>query len=146
MTNLKSLGLDDYADRELLYLVREEAEQGRTWAGYVTVPEMAKRCGVKGKWANQCVGSRLGWMCRYGVLQRRPKEKKSDEVAYELSEAGRWMIDTELTEAQRKQIHAADPGRILTMVRELSVVRSGAEDSTKNLTRREWDRGLRRQA
>lgn len=63
---MPGLKLSEFSDRELLHRVAELGDN----EGWVTTKQFAEAVRVSHPNATQCVGTRFGWMRRFGILEK----------------------------------------------------------------------------
>jgi hypothetical protein len=129
-----SFDLEAFSDRELIHLFADL----RGSNGHVTVAEIVQRLGMpEERGSTTSVSVRLGWMRRYGVVER-------GELGWKLTEAGEAVLRARKPVRLVSQVDHASDGQLLEATHALAVRRQQAGESFKTLSRREWQRELRR--
>lgn len=134
-TTLESLRNEDYTDRELLHIIQEIAENN---GGFATTYEVRDRLGIKSPdhdphKGTRSAGSRLGYMRRVGLLDRRDD---TPEVEYRVSRIGKLLMRGQLNQAAKKALNQKAT-RVLAM-REMGQ-NYDAETPDGVMLRREWN-------
>jgi hypothetical protein len=127
------LTLYDYSDRELLNLMLDEGEPSDGW---ISVHDLALAIGIDAKRPGQHVGVRLGWMRRYGAVERM-----DGAPAWRPTPMGRALARGDLTEQQRDAIEGLTSEQMLTLTRSLTTRYRRVGDTAAHLMRREWQYG-----
>lgn len=130
---LRGLTLWDYSDRELLFIVAEEAGA----EGWTATADLAKRLGVDTEAPNQNVGIRMGWMRRYGAIEKNPERAGQ----WRLTAVGQALMDGELTDRALGELDAMDASQYLMLTRYLTAQWRKSGNTAGHLIRREWRRG-----
>lgn len=128
---MRALALQDYTDRELLLMVLDNGDA----EGWVTSETLADVLGIEHKHPRQCVGSRMSWMRRYGVVERHPVY---DRHAWRLTSIGEVLAKGKLSPAQERQLEHLRDDQMLLVTRWLGARQRSAQDSAGILMRREW--------
>jgi len=133
---LESLTLFDYSDRELLHIISEEQDED----GWTDSSAIAIRLGLDTDYPNANVGMRLGWLRRYGAVEKHPERPK----AWGLTHVGRALMNGDLARDEVEMLDGLDSAKMLMITRYLTgrYRRSGVTAS--HLIRREWQRGTKR--
>jgi hypothetical protein len=124
-----SLRLLDYSDRELLALVRDLQDE----EGWTSTESLLNRLKLDHENPAQCVATRMGWMGRYGAVEKSDKGGK-----YRLSPIGEVMVSGKLTKTTEKVLDGIKPDQMLLVTRWLGERQRNSEDTAKSLIRREW--------
>lgn len=140
MSQLKSLTLYDYSDRELLLLVMDE--QHNVDSLYVSTADIATALGIGGKRKLNSVGVRLSVLKRFGALEKDPEPKNGSR--WRVTRKGEAMATGQLKAAAEKQLAALDEGALIEVTRFLTSRYQHGDAVASNLIRREWMRGTRR--
>jgi hypothetical protein len=126
------LTLLDYSDRELLNLMMDEAGED----GWASVHDLAVAIGIDAKHPGQHVGIRLGWMRRYGAVERQ-----NGAPMWRPTPMGRALARGDLSEDQREVIEGLTSEQMLTLTRTLTTRYRRVGDTAAHLMRREWQYG-----
>ena len=132
---MDSLKLYDLSDRELLHVVMDEQDA----EGWTASTAIADRLGITHRYPNQCVGTRMSWMKRYGVVEKHPTRH-----AWKVSRSGQTLMNGDLTASQKQTLDAMDSARVLMLTRWLTGRYRRSGESAGHLYRREWNYGTRR--
>ena len=124
-----SLTLYEYSDRELLHLMLDESDGD----GWISSRDLAKVVGINAKHPAQHVGTRLGWMRKYGAVERQAANPLWRPTAM-----GRALALGELKPRERDMIEGLDPDQLLTLTNTLTKRYSRVGDTAAHLMRREW--------
>jgi hypothetical protein len=128
-----SLRLFDYSDRELLHVMLDEGEPPE---GYIDSHDLATVLGIDAKHPTQHVGVRLGWMRRYGAVERRDGTSLWRPTAM-----GRALALGDLSDVQRDIIDGLSSEQMLTLTRTLTNRYRRVGTTAAHLMRREWQYG-----
>ena len=126
------------ADTELLGIVDDLADEN----GWTTNLDVRLQLGedVEGE-RRSGVGPRIGWMRRYGWLERDATDKRR----YRLTAIGHAILDNpELSRTFEAALEKLNPAQRLRLTREISQAGSNSPDEIKAALRREWQRNLQR--
>lgn len=142
MANVENLTLAAYSDRELLGVIADLADND----GWVETAHLATRAfgaGIQSEpkrqaHAHRCVGIRLGWMRRYGVVER----DKSAPGRWRLSSAGEDFLSGRLRAAQSRAVTEADDGQMLHLATTMAERYYAAGPTAATMMRRAWQHGL----
>jgi len=134
MASPKSLALMEFSDRELLNVMLDVEDEN----GYVTTEQLMETIGLDHKHARSCVGIRLSWMRRYGVVDRHEKK------GWTLTPIGRRIALGALTDEEKKVLRDLTSEQLMEATRVLTgrYQRVGATAST--MMRRAWQNGTGR--
>ena len=144
-----SLRLSDYNDRELLRIVHDLSDQN----GWVESVHLAEhlfpaqiRAGREDRdQALRCVGQRLSWMRRFGVIQKN--ESNGKKGSWGLTAAGKTLLLGSIPEKERKVIENLKENQLLDLTETLSMRYFYAGDVAATMMRRQWQFGsIRRKA
>lgn len=134
---MKTLRLWDMSDREILYVIDEEADPAN--AGWTSSYDIADRLGITSDYPATSVGQRLSWLRRYGAV-----EKKEKESAWRLTRAGRALKAGQLAASDEALLDSMDSAQVLMLTRYLTGRYKGVGQAASNLIRREWQRGTQK--
>lgn len=143
-----SLRLSDFSDRELLRIIYDLSDE----YGWVESVHLAEhlfptqvRAGREDKnQALRCVGQRLSWMKRYGVVQRNEKDRKG---TWGLTGQGKLLLTGAIPAHERKVIENLKENQLLDLTETLSMRYFYAGDVAATMMRRQWQFGsIRRKA
>src|SRR5215831_4319965 len=127
------------SDTELLAIVDDLADENG-WATALDVrlqigenPEDDYRSGV---------GPRLGWMCRYGWLEKE-RARKALDSQYRLTAMGRAIIEGgDLSKTFQNALDKLNPAQRVRLTRAIAEEGVGSADEIKAALRREWQRNF----
>lgn len=142
-----SLRVTDFNDREILRIIDEVADKDG-WADMLLIAERIFPTYMRGesrrRTATRCVGTRLSWMKRYGVVTRRIMQDRETHTRYtqwSLTSAGETFLRGHLTAAQEAALMDADDGRIVAAAEILAQRYIGINRPTATMIRRQWQFG-----
>lgn len=118
----------EFKDRELLIRLEQEANPDDGWTD---LRELAKALGFDDAGA---IGSRMGWMRRYGAVIR----KSGAPPLWRLTETGRELAFGELRAAQQRALDGMSDDQMLALMRAVTGRYGGYSGTTADLMRREW--------
>lgn len=125
---MESLRLLDFSDRELLFVIYENLDD-KGWAHSAL---LAEKLGLKTDKPAQCVGSRLSWLRRYGVVEH------GGPNMWRLTPVGEVLMHGDLSREQQEQIKAVKPDQLIMLTRALTKRVQKARSEAGHLVRREW--------
>ncbi len=148
-TNLK---LENYSDRELLYLLNDLASEDDNW---VETTALADRIGLSRNGlddeqfrlhAQRCVSVRLGWIARLsGAVEKDTERKAPDPTRWRLTDVGNAVVKATISEDLSKRLlDGVTDFAALHALDMLSRRYRGANIGAANLMRREWIFGTHR--
>lgn len=126
------LTLYDYSDIELLHMMLDEADP----EGWVGVHDLAEALAIDAKHPAQHVGVRLGWMRRYGAVERHP-----DEPSWRPTAMGRALVLSGIDGDQRAALEGLTSEQMLALTRMLAGRYRRVGETAAHLMRREWRYG-----
>lgn len=126
-----SLKLTEFEDFELLHLLEQEAGSD----GWTTTEDLARELSLDVRYPIRNVGSRLGWLRRYGVLER---DEDGAAGRYRMTAIGRQLLHGTLTKAQERALAEAGEGRLLAITRAVGGQLTAAGDEASALMHRQW--------
>lgn len=133
MSRLTSLRNEEFSDRELLALMIDL----RDASGVVTSQQIAEALDPDAASPVQCVGIRLGWMRRYGVV-----EWASDGVlGWQLTDKGERVANGQLKAAQQQALESLGPEQGLDAALMLGSLYRRLEYTEATMLRRGWQHG-----
>jgi hypothetical protein len=133
---MRSFSLDDYSDRELVAVVGDLGDD----EGWVTTKAVARQVGLAPT-NERSVVSRFAWMRRYGILERTTKGDRR----WRLTPAGHEMVEgSALTNGLLSEIRYLDPASLVWASSVLAGRFANAPTTHATMTRREWQREIRR--
>jgi len=103
MPRLSSLRNSDYSDRELLMLIVDLRDE----RGVCTSTQIAEALDPDAKHPTQCVGIRLGWMRRYGVVEY--VQQNGHPAGWCLTSSGERMAHAGLKGTARRLLESLPP-------------------------------------
>lgn len=128
-----SLRLYDYSDRELLAMMLDEAGDD----GWVNTHDLAAALSIDHKHPGQCVGIRLSWLKRYGVVQR-----KDGSPEWRLTRAGLAQALGKLDPEQQAVLDGLSTEQMLTLTGSLTRRYRRVGETAAHLMRREMTAGI----
>jgi hypothetical protein len=126
------LRLDEFSDRELLALIADLRDE----AGYVQSLDIAVALNL-GEGGKQSASVRLSWMRRYGVVDY-------DDGGWCLTDDGERALQASASKGLTKAVEATSDPSLLEATHLLAERRRRAGSVFQTLSRREWQRELRR--
>ena|SRR5215471_8560627 len=126
-----NLKLTEFEDWEFLHLLERAADTD----GWTSTEELAKSLKLDVKYPIRNVGSRCGWLHRYGVLER---DEERGRGYYRLTPIGRQLLHGTLTKTQERALAEASDGRLLALTRAVSGSLEGASNEAGHLMHRQW--------
>ena len=144
----EQLRLFDLSDRELISIVDdvrgEDGWSARTDVAAAIFPFVRSAPETdRAKHAERCVAIRLGWMRRFGVLERNPDDG-STLSRWRLTEDGRALRMGTLTRGLATTLHGLNEFALMAAMGALSERYLEAGDVPANMMRREWLYGANR--
>lgn len=150
----ESLRLFDFSDKEIAAIVAD-VRDASGWASRQMIatrifPYATRSDTDRSRHAMRCVAIRLGWLRRYGVLEKMDKKSQKqegydlDDSYWALTEAGEAFLRGSLTKEQRRVLEGLSDERLIAAT---SVLTDRYVDSSSvgaNLMRREWLYGVNR--
>ncbi len=115
----------------------EDAGDNEGWA---EVEHIVTVLGLKHEHPSHCVGVRLGWMRRMGLVVRHEDRRKT----WRLTELGRTVLHGKLTAAQKRALDVADDGQVLALAQAVTGAYRRMAPETAYLMSREWRYGTQR--
>ena len=133
---LESLTLFDYSDRELLWVVFENADDD----GWTLNREIAKAIGLSedNSRANQCVGIRMAWLKRYGVAEY----KGEGSGKWRVTPIGEVLMKGELAKDEQRALNSLRPEQMILVSRWMGERYQKSKVEAGHMIRREIRRGL----
>jgi hypothetical protein len=130
------------SDFELLGVVDDLADE----EGWTYTTEVRLQLGESlDKGYRSGVGSRLGWMRRYGWLESKGTGSRSDPKAFRLTTVGHTLLDNpNLSGAFERTFKGLNPAQRLILTRELAEGAAGGVEEIHSALRRQWTRSMRR--
>jgi hypothetical protein len=132
---LRSLKLTDFEDTEFLLRLEDLSDD----EGWTTTADLAEGLGLTSERPTRNVGSRLGWLKKYGVVVSAEEGKRG---RWKLSEVGRDLVYGKLTAPQVRALASLSNGRLLAATRSLSSELSKTSYEASSLMHRQWRYGL----
>lgn len=137
-----SLRLGDYSDRELLRIIYDLADE----YGWVESTHLAEhlfpmqiRKGREDRnQALRCVGQRLSWMRRYGVVQKNEEGRKG---VWGLTATGKMLLTGKIPARERKVLENLKENQLLDLTETLSMRYFYAGEVAATMMRRQWQFG-----
>jgi len=148
MANNPSLRVTDFNDREILRIIEDECdEEGWTDIWYIAercLPTHMRAANARRNSALRCTVSRLSYMKRLGLVERRimhDKEKQTRYTQWRVKEAGLVFIKSTLTQAQRDKVIGADDGVLNEYAELLATQYTILGHLSAAMMRRQWQFG-----
>lgn len=126
---LANLRLESYSDRELLLLMKDLRDEN----GHVQSEEIADRLDLDHPKPLQCVGIRMAWMRRYGVVDFQRQLK-----VWYLTSKGEAIANGGLTKAQTKALESISAERGMEAVMALGSRYREFGEIEATMMRRAW--------
>jgi hypothetical protein len=144
-----NLKLENYSDRELLYLLNDLSP---TQGAFVETHTIAERIGLQrdglsdeqyALHAQRCVSVRFSWISRLsGCVEKDPDRKKGQAPAWRLTPIGHQVVNAKLSEETKKRLaEGMSDYAALHALDALSRRYQRANVGAANLLRREWTHG-----
>lgn len=136
---MDSLRLEDFHDFELLYILEDVIGPD----GYATSADVAESIGIEGEHPVSSVGIRLGWMIRYGVVEK--DETRSGPARWRLTRTGDEVLHPKnLPAAAEKALAALTDGQRVAVTDQVmrQLRESGSSRQAKHLARRSYKHNL----
>lgn len=130
---MERLRLFDYADKELLGVVQDEAGPD----GWAWTRDIASGVGMSGKRKNQSTGIRLAWLKKYGVVELHESGRR-----WRLTPIGEVFMNGELSRTAERQLEQMEPGQLYTTARMMTLRLRREAEPVGHMVRREWRRGV----
>lgn len=131
---MESLKLTDYSDRELLFLIQDVADKD----GWVTTEGLAAALDLNHPNPIQCVGTRMGWMARFGIVEKgRAHTWRLSHVGYAVMRAG-------LNKGAVNAMGSTKDEALLELTHKLTDRYASTAPEVATLMRREWRWGMAR--
>lgn len=130
-----SLRVVEFSDRELLYVVEDNIDPDTGWA---SSQDIAASLGIDAKHPAQCVGQRMSWLHKMGVVDQ--DERKHNW--WSPSELGYKMMSGDIRKALQTQLDNMDAAQLVTITAWLGrQYKSSVSESEAWLLRRQWTTG-----
>jgi hypothetical protein len=126
-----SLTLADFSDRDLLYALDEASDLD----GWATSEQVARQIGIDHPRPNQCVGARLGWLNRYGVMERGTVK---GDVVWRLNSKGRELIFGSIRKSSQELWQRLTETERVAAADALALRLDGSSRQAVHLSRRAW--------
>lgn len=134
----QSLTLYDFSDPEFLAVCQDVQNA----FGYFKTTEVSDRLNLDVKHPNNNVGIRLGWLKRYGVVERE-EDKESDYYRHwRLTEEGAAVVNAHLNPNQRRAMEGLGIEQSLEVAKLLTDRYQVSGRATANLVRRQIQYGF----
>lgn len=129
----RSAILDELSDKEVLWVLEDVTDE----SGYADVHAIADMLGMKHDNPAKCVGSRLSWLRRYGVVEKH----KDAPGLWRLTRPGRALIGADLQPGQRKTLEGLTDEQVLALTSIVTDRYRRSNDTAAVMMRREWAYG-----
>lgn len=127
-----NLPLEEFSDFELLYVLEDVADD----SGWASSSEIATQIGIDNKYPANCVGSRLGWLNRYGVME---SESVKGETRWRLNEKGNLLLHpNRLSQGIINVLDSLDEGQRMQIIDAVAKELRGSSREAIHLSRRAW--------
>lgn len=129
-----SLTLDDFSDFDLLGALDEAADD----EGWATSAEVARQIGIDHENPNSCVGSRFGWLNRYGLMEE--EETKDGKTKWRLNPTGQALIypTKKMPAAVQRALETLDESQLIEMTDTVADRLGYQSRQAAHLARRAW--------
>lgn len=134
---MSGLTLYDITDKDLLFTLEDIADK----EGYATAKEVADEINLEHPNPTQCVGSRFGWLKKFGLMDAKIKD---GETHWRLNETGNSLLHPKkgMTKAFESQINnLSEAGRIAVteaVSAQIAREKGNMSRSAAHLSRRAW--------
>ena len=129
-----SLQLLEFTDIEFLHLLLDHGGED----GWISTEELADEIGLIGDHRNQNVGVRLGWMRRYGCVERNMQPGDPHRLDWRLTELGEQLIASGLRASQLRMFSDMDEGQLWEASRVVGDFLPGMSNAGYHMMRRQW--------
>jgi hypothetical protein len=133
------------ADMELLAIVDDLADEN----GWTSSHDVRIQLGEQPDDTSYRSGipQRLGWMRRYGWLEKGERERRPDNTwsqRWRLTAMGQVLLDQpELSPQLEQALSRLTPAKRLVLTKELAEIADSAPGEIRNALRRQWARSMR---
>lgn len=138
---MSGLTLYDISDRDLLFTLEEIADK----EGYASAKEVADKMNLEHPNPTQCVGSRFGWLKKFGIMEAIIKD---GETYWRLNETGTSLLRPKkgMTKAFESQIkNLSEAGRVAVTEMISGQIASNVGNTSRSsahLSRRAWNHSM----
>jgi hypothetical protein len=139
---LTHLRIQDYSDREMLLVLNDVADSD----GWADARDIAAQLAMIGDNPHRSVSCRMGWLRKYGAVDREPVKHKRESEEGRTIVVQRWRLTAigqdiamgKLRAAQEKAIRDLDDGQLLLMTRAIADRAKSSPATSAKLSEREW--------
>ena len=129
----RSAILDELSDKEVLWVLDDCVDD----SGFADVHAIADMLGMKHDRPAQCIGMRLGWLRKYGVVDKH----KDTPGLWQLTKAGRALIGADLKAGERRALEGLTDSQVLALTTIVTDRYRRADQTSAVMMRREWEYG-----
>lgn len=128
------LTLYDFSDEEFLAVLQDQAD-GSGWA---FTSDIAQSIKIDTKHPNNNVGIRLGWLKKYGVVERDERVGSPTKGAWRLTRVGEAVVNASFTTAQKNAMKNLGTEQIWEAAKTITDRYVVANAATASLVRRQF--------
>jgi hypothetical protein len=147
-----NLKLENYSDRELLYILNDLSPTQGEWVETHTIAERIglQRDGLSDEQyvlhAQRCVSVRFSWIARLsGCVEKDPDRKQGQAPRWRLTLVGKQVVNAKLSTATMERLEEGlSDYATLHALDALSRRYRATDSGVANLMRREWAYGIHR--
>lgn len=138
---VKSLTLAVISDRDLLYTLEEVADA----EGYATANDVAEKLNIDHPNPTQCVGSRFGWLKKFGAMEAEIKE---GETHWRMNDLGESLIHPKkgMTKSFEEALATLSEANQIAVTEHVSglIAKNNRKSgrTTAHLSRRAWQHNM----
>lgn len=130
--SVESLTLADYSDRDILSSLVDVADD----EGWACAQDVARQIGLDHPRPNQCVGSRLSWLRRYGALDT---DRIEGRVCWRLNSVGEAIYrGNKLSATQRRSIDGLSEAARIAAIDSIAASLPSSSRTGTHFARRAW--------
>jgi hypothetical protein len=129
----RSAILDELSDKEVLWVIDDCVDE----TGYADVHAVADMLGMKHDNPVKCIGQRLSWLKRFGVVEKH----KDTPGLWRLTKEGRALIGADLKAGQRRALESLTDSQVLALTTVVTDRYRKAGLTSAVMMRREWAYG-----
>lgn len=131
-----TLRLADFSDHDLLFALEEAADE----EGWATSQEIADQIGIDNEHPASNVGIRLGWLYRFGVMD---KEFEKGATRWRLNDKGYALLHpNKLTPAAERALESLDESQRLLVTESVSRQLQKTSREGTHMARRAWTHNM----
>lgn len=140
-TRPQGLALYDFSDDEFLAIIRDNCV---TPDGWVSTADLVTSIGLESPNPSSNVGVRLGWMRRFGVVERDVEVGSATRGQWRLTARGEAIVEARFTPNQEGLVGELKSEQMWKLARVVSDRYVNADDALANLVRRQFVLGTYR--